>query len=129
MHRCTRQRFVGVLDSRLPVDGFLEDCAMSELTSDQMIKWLERFAALLAENKDHLTQLDSAIGDADHGANMDRGFKAVLGKKAEFQGKDIATVFKTAAMTLISTVDAATRPPYGTSSFHAPLPPAWRSSI
>jgi dihydroxyacetone kinase-like protein len=63
---------------------------MSELTSDQMIKWLERFAALLAENKDHLTQLDSAIGDADHGANMDRGFKAVLGKKAEFQGKDIA---------------------------------------
>ncbi len=87
---------------------------MSELTSDQMIKWLERFAALLAENKDHLTQLDSAIGDADHGANMDRGFKAVLGKKAEFQGKDIATVFKTVAMTLISTVGGASGPLYGT---------------
>jgi dihydroxyacetone kinase-like protein len=75
---------------------------MSELTSDQMIKWLERFAALVAENKDHLTQLDSAIGDADHGANMDRGFQAVLKKKPEFQGKDIATVLKTVAMTLIS---------------------------
>ena len=87
---------------------------MSELTSDQMIKWLERFAALLAENKDHLTQLDSAIGDADHGANMDRGFKAVLGKKAEFQGKDIATVFKTVAMTLISTVGGASGALYGT---------------
>jgi dihydroxyacetone kinase-like protein len=84
---------------------------MSELTSDQMIKWLERFAALLAENKDHLTQLDSAIGDADHGANMDRGFKAVLGKKTEFQGKDVATVFKTVAMTLISTVGGASGPP------------------
>src|SRR5260221_3552397 len=100
MHRCTRRRFVGVLDSRLPVDRFLEGCPMSELTSDQMIKWLERFAALLAENKDHLTQLDSAIGDADHGANMDRGFKAVLRKKAEVQGKDIATVVKTVAITL-----------------------------
>src|SRR5260370_31857871 len=89
MHRCTRQRFVGVLDSRLPVDGLREGCAMSELTSDQMIKWLERFAALLAENKDHLTQLDSAIGDADHGANMDRGFKAVFGYSSKRQHKEI----------------------------------------
>jgi len=51
---------------------------MSELTSDQMIKWLERFAALLAENKDHLTQLDSAIGDADHGANITGGTATFL---------------------------------------------------
>ncbi len=102
---------------------------MSELTSDQMIKWLERFAALLAENKDHLTQLDSAIGDADHGANMDRGFKAVLGKKAEFQGKDIATVFKTVAMTLISTVGGASGPLYGTFFLQAALPAGGKSSI
>ena len=102
---------------------------MSELTSDQMIKWLERFAALLAENKDHLTQLDSAIGDADHGANMDRGFKAVLGKKTEFQGKDIATVFKTVAMTLISTVGGASGPLYGTFFLQAGLLAAGKSSI
>ena len=102
---------------------------MPELTSDQMIKWLERFAALVAENKDHLTQLDSAIGDADHGANMDRGFKAVLGKKTEFQGKDIATVFKTVAMTLISTVGGASGPLYGTFFLQAGLPAAGKSSI
>ena len=102
---------------------------MPELTSDQMIKWLERFAALLAENKDHLTQLDSAIGDADHGANMDRGFKAVLGKKTELQGKDIATVFKTVAMTLISTVGGASGPLYGTFFLQAGLLAAGKSSI
>jgi phosphoenolpyruvate---glycerone phosphotransferase subunit DhaL len=102
---------------------------MPELTSDQMIKWLERFAALVTENKDHLTQLDSAIGDADHGANMDRGFKAVLGKKTEFQGKDIATVFKTVAMTLISTVGGASGPLYGTFFLQAGLLAAGKSSI
>jgi dihydroxyacetone kinase-like protein len=102
---------------------------MSELTSDQMIKWLERFAALLAENKDHLTQLDSAIGDADHGANMDRGFKAVLAKKAEFESKDIATVFKTAAMTLISTVGGASGPLYGTFFLQAASPTGGKSAI
>jgi dihydroxyacetone kinase-like protein len=102
---------------------------MSELTSDQMVKWLQRFAALLAEHKDHLTQLDSAIGDADHGANMDRGFKAVLGKKVEFEGKDIATVFKTAAMTLISTVGGASGPLYGTFFLQAALSAGGKSSI
>src|SRR5258708_13372479 len=129
MQRSTRLRFAGGFDSPLPVDRFLEGCPMSELTSDKMIKWLERFAALLAENKDHLTQLDSAIGDADHGANMDRGFKAVLGKKAEFQGKDIATVFKTVAMTLISTVGGASGPLYGTFFLQAALPAGGKSSI
>jgi phosphoenolpyruvate---glycerone phosphotransferase subunit DhaL len=102
---------------------------MSELTSDQMIKWLERYAALLAENRDYLTQLDSAIGDADHGANMDRGFKAVLAKKAEFQGKDIATVFKTVAMTLISTVGGASGPLYGTFFLQAALATPGKSSV
>jgi dihydroxyacetone kinase-like protein len=102
---------------------------MSELTSDQMIKWLERFAALLAEHKDHLTQLDSAIGDADHGANMDRGFKTVLGKKVEFEGKDIATIFKTVAMTLISTVGGASGPLYGTFFLQAALNTGAKSAI
>jgi dihydroxyacetone kinase-like protein len=102
---------------------------MSELTSDQMVKWLERFAALVAENKDHLTQLDSAIGDADHGANMDRGFQAVLKKKPEFQGKDIATVLKTVAMTLISTIGGASGPLYGTFFLQASLAAGAKPSI
>jgi phosphoenolpyruvate---glycerone phosphotransferase subunit DhaL len=117
------------LSRDLPIDRFLKHCTMSELTSDQLIMWLERFAALLAENKDHLTQLDSAIGDADHGANMDRGFRAVLAKKAEFENKDIATVFKTVAMTLISTVGGASGPLYGTLFLQAALPAAGKSSI
>ena len=87
---------------------------MSLITSEQVIRWLERFASLVAENKDYLTQLDAAIGDADHGANMDRGFKAVLAKKSEMAGKDITTVLKTVAMTLLSTVGGASGPLYGT---------------
>ena len=49
---------------------------------------------MLAENRDYLTQLDAAIGDADHGANMDRGFKAVMNKMPSGD-KDIGTMFKT----------------------------------
>jgi dihydroxyacetone kinase-like protein len=102
---------------------------MSEITSDDMIKWLERFAALLAENRDYLTKLDAAIGDADHGANMDRGFKAVLTKKPEFQGKDMAAVFKTTAMTLISTIGGASGPLYGTFFLQAALAAGAKASI
>lgn len=87
---------------------------MLSITSAQIILWLESFAKLIAENKDFLTQLDSAIGDADHGANMDRGFRAVLAKRAEIEGKDIASIFKTTAMTLLSTVGGASGPLYGT---------------
>ena len=47
---------------------------------DDVVVWLKAFAATIAENKAYLTELDSAIGDADHGINMDRGFQAVLGE-------------------------------------------------
>jgi phosphoenolpyruvate---glycerone phosphotransferase subunit DhaL len=87
---------------------------MAVITSEQVLRWLERFAGFLAENKDYLTQLDAAIGDADHGANMDRGFQAVLAKKSELEGKDITTSLKTVAMTLLSTVGGASGPLYGT---------------
>ncbi len=65
-------------------------------------------------NKDELTKLDAAIGDADHGANMARGFKAVAGKLTDLKTKDIGVIFKTVAMTLISTVGGASGPLYGT---------------
>ena len=67
---------------------------MSNISSDQILLWIERYSARIAEQKDYLTQLDSAIGDADHGANMDRGFQAVLAKKAEFQNSDIGAALK-----------------------------------
>lgn len=74
------------------------------LTAEQVVQWLGRAAAAMEQNKERLTALDSAIGDGDHGANMARGFHAVEGKLPGLAGKDIGTLFKTVAMTLISTV-------------------------
>ena len=51
---------------------------MSTVTKEQVVRWLESTAAVLAANKGYLTELDSAIGDADHGTNMDRGFNKVM---------------------------------------------------
>jgi phosphoenolpyruvate---glycerone phosphotransferase subunit DhaL len=87
---------------------------MTTITADQIIAWIERYSTRIAEQKEFLTKLDSDIGDADHGANMNRGFQAVLAKKAELQGKDIGTLLKIVAMTLISTVGGAAGALYGT---------------
>ena len=85
------------------------------MSYDVMVAWLKTFAATIAENKQYLTELDSAIGDADHGINMDRGFQAVLGKlDAAAPGDDIGALFKTVGMTLVSTVGGAGGPLYGT---------------
>lgn len=84
------------------------------VTRDQTLEWIKAIAEVLYKNKDYLTELDSAIGDADHGANMDRGFKKVMEKMPEFADKDIGTVFKTVGMNLISTVGGAGGPLYGT---------------
>ena len=76
--------------------------------------WLLAFAQEVADNRELLTQLDSAIGDADHGANLDRGLKAVV---AALDGIEQATpgeVLKTTGMTLVSTVGGASGPLYGT---------------
>jgi dihydroxyacetone kinase-like protein len=81
---------------------------------DDAIEWIKACAKVLAENRDYLIQLDAAIGDADHGANMDRGFQAVVSKLPEMSDKDIGTIFKTVGMTLLSTVGGAGGPLYGT---------------
>jgi dihydroxyacetone kinase-like protein len=84
------------------------------ISRDAVLNWVKAFAAAIAEQKDYLTQLDSAIGDADHGVNMDRGFQAVLTKLPGVADKDIGTVLKTVGMTLVSTVGGAGGPLYGT---------------
>ncbi len=81
---------------------------------DDALAWIKNVARVINENSVYLTQLDAAIGDADHGANMDRGFKAVMTKMADISDKDMGTVFKTVGMTLISTVGGAGGPLYGT---------------
>jgi len=84
------------------------------ITKDQIVRWLEKTAAVLNENRSYLTDLDSAIGDADHGTNMDRGFKKVMEKLPTVSDKDIGNILKTTGMTLISSVGGASGPLYGT---------------
>jgi dihydroxyacetone kinase-like protein len=84
------------------------------ISRDQFIDWIKAFAGVIAENKDYLTGLDSAIGDADHGINMDRGFQAVLAKLPAFENQDIGSIAKNIGMVLISTVGGASGPLYGT---------------
>jgi phosphoenolpyruvate---glycerone phosphotransferase subunit DhaL len=87
---------------------------MSNISADKLISWIERYAGHIADHKDYLTELDSAIGDGDHGANMHRGFQAVLAKKADLRDKDVGALFKTVAMTLIQNVGGASGALYGT---------------
>ena len=80
-------------------------------------RWLEEYARLIEANATHLTELDSAIGDADHGTNMRRGTTAVrtaLATDPPDPAAGPAAVLKRAAMTLISTVGGASGPLYGT---------------
>lgn len=99
------------------------------IVRDDALEWIKAYANVLAENRDYLTQLDAAIGDADHGANMDRGFKAVIKKMPEFSDKDIGTIFKTVGMTLISTVGGAGGPLYGTFFLQAGMKTAGKMEL
>jgi dihydroxyacetone kinase-like protein len=82
---------------------------------DEVRDWIRSFAAEVEANKEQLTQLDAAIGDADHGINMQRGMSAVLGKvDAEGGEQDVGALLKTVGMTLVSTVGGAGGPLYGT---------------
>ena len=82
-----------------------------------VIAVIKDIAAVIEENWHFLTDLDAAIGDADHGANLHRGFNAVLQKLPE--DKDIGTILKTVGMTLVSTVGGASGPLYGTAFMKA----------
>ena len=84
------------------------------VTKSNILQWLEMTAAVMSENKDYLTKLDSPIGDADHGINMNRGFVKVMEKLPTVEDKDIGNILKTIGMTLISSVGGASGPLYGT---------------
>ena len=89
------------------------------ITAEQVIRFIEGVAARIKEHRDELVQLDAAIGDADHGINMDRGFTMVLEKLPTVADKDIGTILKTVGMTLVSTVGGASGPLYGTAFIRA----------
>ena len=81
---------------------------------DDVVRMIRAFASTVAEQKEYLTELDSAIGDADHGINMDRGMNAVVAKIDGQSPTDVGVLLKTVGMTLVSTVGGAGGPLYGT---------------
>jgi len=84
------------------------------VTLDQLTGWLRRFHELVIKDQVELTELDSAIGDADHGINMARGMNAVIDKLDGGQPAGVNDLFKTVAMTLVMSVGGASGPLYGT---------------
>ena len=85
------------------------------ITRDGTLDWMSRFAGEMSEHRQELVRLDTAIGDGDHGTNMDRGMrKAVEKLQASDEPADPGAVLKTAAMALVSSVGGAAGPLYGT---------------
>ena len=84
-------------------------------------RWIELAAADVAQQRDYLVDLDRAIGDGDHGENMDRGFKAALEALGQAEPASVAEVLKTVAKTLMSTVGGAAGPLYGTAFLRASM--------
>jgi dihydroxyacetone kinase-like protein len=89
-------------------------------TAGDVVNCLGKMCDVLHQNKEYLTELDSAIGDADHGINMDRGFQAIAKKLPELGNMtDIGAILKACGMTLITTVGGASGPLYGTAFLQA----------
>jgi dihydroxyacetone kinase-like protein len=84
------------------------------VTLDRLVDWLGRFRDLVDEQQSYLTELDSAIGDADHGANMHRGMTAVMEKLGAAPASAADELFKSVGMTLVTSVGGASGPLYGT---------------
>lgn len=86
------------------------------MNGQTVLAWLQAAATAMRENRDYLTQLDAAIGDADHGTNMDRGFGAVVEKLAAADAPTApGRILSAAGGTLVSTVGGASGPLWGTA--------------
>lgn len=84
------------------------------ITRDGALDWMSRFAGEMSEHRQELVRLDTAIGDGDHGTNMDRGMRKAMEKLQASEPADPGSVLKTAAMALVSSVGGAAGPLYGT---------------
>jgi len=80
----------------------------------QLIAWIREYARVISENAQYLTDLDAAIGDADHGINMERGMTAVVGTLDDAAPADMSALCKQVGMTLVKSVGGASGPLYGT---------------
>ncbi len=84
------------------------------LTTASALDWMRRFAEQIAEHREELVALDTAIGDGDHGTNMDRGMRRALEQLEQSQPATPGAVLRSVAMALISNVGGAAGPLYGT---------------
>ncbi|MFH6649622.1 dihydroxyacetone kinase subunit DhaL [Streptococcus suis] len=85
------------------------------MDAKQALLWMETFNKKIQENKDYLSELDSPIGDGDHGGNMARGMAAVMQELSEKNYETADQVFKVVAMQLLSKVGGASGPLYGSA--------------
>ena len=99
------------------------------ITHDAIEDWMKRFAAEVAEKRAYLTKLDGAIGDGDHGTNMDRGMKKALERLEATDGDDIGASLKAVGMALVSSVGGAAGPLYGTLFLQMGQATAGRSEL
>ncbi len=95
----------------------------------EVLAWLEALQRVYTDQSRYLTELDAAIGDADHGANMERGFSAVQAELAKAPPADISSALRTAATVLIRTVGGAAGPLYGTFFLRAAASCAGRTEL
>ncbi|MCU9533657.1 dihydroxyacetone kinase subunit DhaL [Streptococcus sp. CSL10205-OR2] len=85
------------------------------MNKEQAVKWMTLFNQKIQENKDYLSELDTPIGDGDHGGNMSRGMLAVMEKIDHSTFDNVSDVFKVVSMQLISKVGGASGPLYGSA--------------
>jgi dihydroxyacetone kinase-like protein len=95
----------------------------------KVIQMLKKISEKIDENKAYLSELDAAIGDGDHGLNMNKGFKAVIEKIKDDDGSDIGGILKKSGMALVSNVGGASGPLYGTAFMKAAVSVNGKSEI
>jgi dihydroxyacetone kinase-like protein len=96
---------------------------------EDVVRWVKDYASVITENKQYLTKLDAAIGDGDHGINMDRGMQAALQRLGTVTGEDVGAALKAVGMALISKVGGAGGPLYGTLFMQLGMATSGRSEI
>jgi phosphoenolpyruvate---glycerone phosphotransferase subunit DhaL len=84
------------------------------ITSTEVRDWIRAYASEIAEHRAELVRLDTAIGDGDHGTNMDRGMRKAVEKMDGTAGEDIGALLQAVGMALVSSVGGAAGPLYGT---------------
>ncbi len=102
---------------------------MESMDQRTILELLKAISSMLRENEKLLTDLDAAIGDADHGINMVRGFEAVEALMPSWKEKDIGAILKSVGMALVSSVGGASGPLYGTAFMEAGKVAAGKAEI